>query len=281
MSPARSECSTRSWTSAVDALRAGVAEHGDRVVGQPAAVQHARAQRVVDVVVEVGDAVDDPDDPSLERRRLGARPEWQRMPSRTALVEVQRPRGGRRRAASARSGGSREPKRSRRQASSASSPMWPNGGWPRSWPRPIASVEVLVEAERPRDGARDLRDLERVGQPRAVVVALGGDEDLRLVLEPPERAAVHDPVAVALERRAQPAVGLGDRTPRGVGPRRRRREPGLLPRGTTRRVSRGDGAGWCVGVHTSIVAAPGADLTDVPTTSPRAGARRRGARRSR
>ena len=68
--------------------------------------------------------------------------------------------------------------------------------------------EVLVEPQRARHRARDLRRLERVRQPRAVVVALGRDEDLGLVLEPAERLAVHDPVAVALERRAQPAVLL-------------------------------------------------------------------------
>ena len=68
--------------------------------------------------------------------------------------------------------------------------------------------QVLVERERARDRARDLRDLERVRQPRAVVVAARRDEHLRLVLQAPERLAVHDPVAVALERRAQPAVGL-------------------------------------------------------------------------
>ena len=58
--------------------------------------------------------------------------------------------------------------------------------------------EVLVEAQRPRDRAGDLRDLDRVGQPRAVVVALRCHEDLGLVLEPPERLAVHDAVAIAL-----------------------------------------------------------------------------------
>ena len=42
--------------------------------------------------------------------------------------------------------------------------------------------EILVEAERARHRARDLRDLERVRQAIAVVVALGQREDLRLVL---------------------------------------------------------------------------------------------------
>ena len=45
-------------------------------------------------------------------------------------------------------------------------------------------------------------------EPGSVVVALGGDEHLRLVLQSPERLRVHDPVAVALERGPQRAVAL-------------------------------------------------------------------------
>ena len=89
--------------------------------------------------------------------------------------------------------------------------------------------EVLVEAQRARDGARDPDRLERVREARAVVVALGRDEDLRLVLEPPERLAVGDAVAVALERAAQPARLLLDepaaRLRRAHG---ERREPARL-----------------------------------------------------
>ena len=59
--------------------------------------------------------------------------------------------------------------------------------------------EVLVEAQRASDRARDLGDLERVGQPGAVVVALGRHEHLRLVLQPAERLAVDDAVTVALQ----------------------------------------------------------------------------------
>ena len=70
--------------------------------------------------------------------------------------------------------------------------------------------QVLVEAQRAGDGARDPDGLERVREPRAVVVALGRHEDLRLVLEPPERLAVGDAVAVALEGAAEPAGDLGD-----------------------------------------------------------------------
>ena len=69
--------------------------------------------------------------------------------------------------------------------------------------------QVLVEGERARRGARDLRDLEGVGQAGAEVVALVVDEHLGLVLEAAERGAVDDPVAVALERAAQRALRLG------------------------------------------------------------------------
>ena len=49
--------------------------------------------------------------------------------------------------------------------------------------------QLLVQAQHLGDGPRDLRHLERVGQPRPVVVAARREEDLRLVLQPPERLA--------------------------------------------------------------------------------------------
>src|SRR5690606_249771 len=86
--------------------------------------------------------------------------------------------------------------------------------------------QVLVEAQRAGDAGGDLRHLQRVRQARAVVVALVVHEDLRLVLEAPERAGVQDAVPVLLEGRAVPALGLGvDPAPRlggeaGVGRQR-------------------------------------------------------------
>ena len=68
--------------------------------------------------------------------------------------------------------------------------------------------EVLVEGQRARRGAGDLRDLEGVGQAGPEVVAFVVDEHLGLVLQPAEGAAVDDPVTVALERAAQRAFGL-------------------------------------------------------------------------
>ena len=82
--------------------------------------------------------------------------------------------------------------------------------------------QVLVEGERAGDVAGDARGLERVRQTGAVVVALGRDEDLRLVLEAPEGLRVDDPVAIALERRPVVRVRLLDVAPRGIRARGKR-----------------------------------------------------------
>src|SRR3954463_766483 len=73
--------------------------------------------------------------------------------------------------------------------------------------------ELLVEAQHLGDAARDLRDLEGVRQPGPIVVAGRREEDLRLVLEPPERLAVDDPIAVALERRPDRILPLRPQAP--------------------------------------------------------------------
>jgi hypothetical protein len=44
--------------------------------------------------------------------------------------------------------------------------------------------QILLERQFARDGPRDLRDLQDVGQPGPEMVALVVDEDLRLVLQP-------------------------------------------------------------------------------------------------
>ena len=68
--------------------------------------------------------------------------------------------------------------------------------------------EVFVHTEDAADRARDLRDLQAVGQPGAVVIPLVIDEDLGLVLQTPKRRAVDDPVAVALKGRPGAAFRL-------------------------------------------------------------------------
>ena len=89
--------------------------------------------------------------------------------------------------------------------------------------------QVLVQPQGTSDRARDLRDLKGVREPRSVVVAGWSDEHLRLVLEAPKGLGVDDPVAVTLERRPQPTVGLGALPPCGIGSRGERGELSLLP----------------------------------------------------
>ena len=74
--------------------------------------------------------------------------------------------------------------------------------------------QLLVQPQHLGDRARDLRHLERVRQPRAVVIAGRREEHLRLVLQPAERLAVDDAVAVALKRRPDVVFRLGRRRPR-------------------------------------------------------------------
>ncbi len=68
--------------------------------------------------------------------------------------------------------------------------------------------EVLVEAERAGERTRDLRDLQRVGQPGAEMVALVKHEDLGLVGETAKRRGMDDAVAIAAERAARAARRL-------------------------------------------------------------------------
>ncbi len=77
--------------------------------------------------------------------------------------------------------------------------------------------QLLVEPQDLRDAARDLRDLERVRQPGAVVIAGRREEHLRLVLEPAEGLAVNDPIAIALECRTDRILGLRPDPPAAVG----------------------------------------------------------------
>ncbi len=76
--------------------------------------------------------------------------------------------------------------------------------------------EILVQPERARDGARDVCHLEGVREPRAQVIARAVEKNLRLIFQPPERAAVDDARAVALVVRAMRMLRLGIGAPLGV-----------------------------------------------------------------
>ena len=82
--------------------------------------------------------------------------------------------------------------------------------------------EIVVEPQRPRQRAGDLRHLDRMGEAGAEMVALVMDEHLRLVGEAAEGGRMDDAVAVALELGARRRGRLGDRRPRRA-PRRRRK----------------------------------------------------------
>src|SRR5665811_2152052 len=68
--------------------------------------------------------------------------------------------------------------------------------------------EVLIQAQRSSHSARYPRNLQSMGQASAVMVTLWRNEDLRLVLQATKRLAVHNPIPIALERRADIAGPL-------------------------------------------------------------------------
>ena len=72
MSPASAELLDDVAHKGVDALRAGWAEQVDLLGREVLTPEDPRPQRVVDVVIDVGDAVDELDDPALQRGRLVA-----------------------------------------------------------------------------------------------------------------------------------------------------------------------------------------------------------------
>jgi len=58
--------------------------------------------------------------------------------------------------------------------------------------------QVFIEPERTGDRAGDLRDFDRMGKTRAVVIPLVIDKDLGLVFQASEGSGMDDAVAVAL-----------------------------------------------------------------------------------
>ena len=215
----------------VDPARAGRAEHGDLLARQVVRREDPGANRVVDVVVDVRDAVDDADDLPLERLRLVgagvledpvADLPRQVQPAAVALQPLD------------------DAERVLVVAEAAAAALAHQlverllaGVAERRVAEVVAEPdrldEILVQLQRPADAARDPGGLERVRQPRPEMVALGIDEHLRLEAQAAERLRVDDPVAVALERRPQPAFLLGQvASPRLVGADGERRQPALL-----------------------------------------------------
>ncbi len=199
--------------------------------GQVLGAKDPRPQRVVDVVVDVGDAVDELDDPPLQRRRLAragvvedaiAHLLGEVEPAPVSLQHLDHPQ----RVLVVLEAGAAALAQRRVERLLAGVP---EGRVAEVVPEPDRLGQVLVEAERPGNRAGDPTGLQRVGEAGSVVIPLGRDEDLGLVLEPPEGLRVDDAVAVALEGRAQRAIRLRDGTFRGVRTSRLGREELLLP----------------------------------------------------
>jgi hypothetical protein len=70
--------------------------------------------------------------------------------------------------------------------------------------------EIIVKAERTGNGAGDLADFDRMGQPGAVMIALMRHEDLGLMGEAPKGCGMEDPIAIALKIRAGRRDGLSE-----------------------------------------------------------------------
>ena len=250
MSPAAAELSIRSWTRVSIRVEPESPSSSISARGRSSWREQAPADRVVDVVVDVGDPVDEPHDLPLERRRLLlARVGEDAVAHLRRQVELL---GDPQRLLVVLEAGAEALAQARVQLLLARMPeRWMTG----VVPEPDRLGQVLVEPQRTRDHAGDPGRLERVRDPRAVVVAGGVDEDLRLPLQPPERLRVHDPVAVALERRPDPALHLLPQPAAGlVGADGERREELVLGRTNTSLEGVGDSSGE-VGHASSVVAA--------------------------
>ena len=199
-----------------------LAQHGGAVLRQGGRVQHTGPDGVLDVVVDVGDLVGHPHDAALRRRcpnafcvgddavahlpgQVEALPILLELVHHPQALHIVLEAAGRELVECPLSGVA-------------------EGGVAKVVGEADGLGQVLIEPQRPGDGAGDLGDFQRVGQAGAVEVALRREEDLRFLLEPPERLAVEHPVAVPLEHRADGVLFLrplpapaciAERRPRG------------------------------------------------------------------
>ena len=117
-----------------------------------------------------------------------------------------------------------KPPQSAANSFSACSPLWPKGGWPRSWERQAASTRSGSQPRAAPSSRPTWAHPEGVGEPGAGEVVARRPDDLGLPGEPAQRRGVQDAGAVALERRP---VGAGSSTSRN-----RSRSDSLYPAAT-------------------------------------------------
>ncbi len=208
----------------VDAGRAGGPEQLDLLGGQVVVVEDPVADRIVDVVVDVRDTVDEPHDLALQRGGLlRARVREDAVAHLVGEVQVAGDAVGLLVVPEA------PPETRVERVVERLLPGVAERRVARVVPEADRLDEVLVQAQRSRDDAGDRRGLERVRHSRPVVVAEWVDEDLRLSLQAAERLGVHQAVAVALKRGADAAGLLWTvATAGGVRPHRKGREGARL-----------------------------------------------------
>ena len=76
--------------------------------------------------------------------------------------------------------------------------------------------QVLVQPKAPGNGPGHPVHLQRMGQAGPVMIPFGRQKYLRLMLQPPERLAVQDPVPVTLKHRAYITLRLLALTALGI-----------------------------------------------------------------
>ena len=201
-----------------DALAFGDAQHAGGLAGQGGGVQHAGRDGVLDVMVEEGDVVGDAHGAALHGAGPGplcvgddavAHLPRKVQPPPLLFQHVHHPQAL---PVMGKAAGAQLIQRALARMA--------EGGVPQVVPQGDGLGQVLVQAQGAGDSAGDLRHLQRVGQPGAVVVALRREKDLGLLLEPAERLAVDDAVPVPL------VAG-----PHGVGRLRPAAAPACLAQG--------------------------------------------------
>ena len=145
--------------------------------------------RVLPVVADVGDPVGPAHHLALGRGRRRARPAVVGDPIQGLGTQIE---GSERHLRPPRRRG-RTPRSHRGRRVLAGMPAWPV---PAVVPEGNGFGECHIQAASPCDGRGDLRHLERMGEPRALVI-LGKDEDLGLAGQPAERFGVQNAVAIS------------------------------------------------------------------------------------
>ncbi len=207
-----------------------------RRVDQIVQREQVRTQAIVDVVIHIGDVVGQRGDlrfqprpgrkierPARSKRRDRARQRCAPLDSGplclTRPSSVSQVRLSPSKSAIAMFELGDEPERMGIVVEAAEFVAWPRSAPPRRHgrtacdpdraPAPRASARSSSSASTPRHGAGDLRHFQRMGEPRAVIIAFMLHEDLRLVLEPAKGRGMDDAVAVALIAGARRAFRLG------------------------------------------------------------------------